>query len=217
VRESGFDSVTQYELWKAIWSGLNDGNFHELDWALVRHNEFLDDFVPLTFVGNHDVTRIASRLEDERDLPLAVAILLTVGGTPSIYAGDEQAFRGAKEDREGGDDEVRPAFPDKPGDLVSYGWPTYRLHQELIGLRRRNDWLHAARTTRVHLTNEQFVYEASDGTHRLLVALNVGAAPVALSTPYGKKVLIGSAELERAGQGDAVAALAPHSFAVLEM
>ncbi len=34
VRESGFDSVTQYELWKAIWSSLNDGNFHELDWAL---------------------------------------------------------------------------------------------------------------------------------------------------------------------------------------
>ena len=45
--ESGIDSVTQYELWKAIWSGLNDGNFHELDWALVRHNEFLDDFVVL--------------------------------------------------------------------------------------------------------------------------------------------------------------------------
>ena len=43
VRDSGFDSVTQYELWKAIWSGINDGNFHELDWALVRHNEFLDD------------------------------------------------------------------------------------------------------------------------------------------------------------------------------
>ena len=38
----GFDSVTQYELWKAIWSSLNDGNFHELDWALQRHNDFLD-------------------------------------------------------------------------------------------------------------------------------------------------------------------------------
>ena len=45
--EPGFDR-TQYELWKAIWSSLNDGNFHELDWALVRHNEFLDNFVPMT-------------------------------------------------------------------------------------------------------------------------------------------------------------------------
>ena len=33
VDASGVDSVTQYELWKAVWSSLNDGNFHELDWA----------------------------------------------------------------------------------------------------------------------------------------------------------------------------------------
>ena len=39
---SGLDSVTQYELWKAIWSSLNDGNFFELAWALDRHNEILD-------------------------------------------------------------------------------------------------------------------------------------------------------------------------------
>ena len=63
-RQPAFDSVTQYELWKAIWSSLNDGNFHELDWALQRHNEFLDAFVPMTFIGNHDVTRIASQLEN---------------------------------------------------------------------------------------------------------------------------------------------------------
>ena len=45
-------------------------------------------------------------------------MLLTVGGTPSIYAGDEQAFRGVKEDRVGGDDAVRPAFP-----ATRTGWP----------------------------------------------------------------------------------------------
>ena len=83
VRDSDFDSVTQYELWKAIWSGINDQNFHELDWALVRHNEFLDTFVPMTFLGNHDVTRIASRLDDIRHLEHALVLLLTTGGTPS--------------------------------------------------------------------------------------------------------------------------------------
>lgn len=31
VRDSTADTVTQYELWKAIWSSINDGNFHELD------------------------------------------------------------------------------------------------------------------------------------------------------------------------------------------
>ena len=32
--DSGLDSITQYELWKAIWSSLNDPNFFELAWAL---------------------------------------------------------------------------------------------------------------------------------------------------------------------------------------
>ena len=46
AEESGLDSITQYELWKAIWSSLNDRNFFELDHALGRHNEFLDGDAP---------------------------------------------------------------------------------------------------------------------------------------------------------------------------
>jgi cyclomaltodextrinase len=69
VERSGVDAVTQYELWKAVWSSLTDHNLHELAWALQRHNDFLGSFVPLTFVGNHDVTRIASAIPDERHLP----------------------------------------------------------------------------------------------------------------------------------------------------
>nr|BFE76948.1 hypothetical protein GCM10020092_102490 [Actinoplanes digitatis] len=121
VARSTVDSVTQYELWKAVWSALNEGNFFELAWALDRHNTFLDTFVPQTFLGNHDVTRLASRLIDARHLPHALALLLTVGGTPSVYAGDEQGFTGVKEDREHGDDAVRPPFPARPDGLAPYG------------------------------------------------------------------------------------------------
>ncbi len=46
VREGGLDSVTQYELWKAIWSSLNDRNFFELAHALGRRNEFAAAFLP---------------------------------------------------------------------------------------------------------------------------------------------------------------------------
>src|ERR1019366_4539151 len=123
IREGGLDSVTQYELWKAIWSSLNDGNFFELAWALDRHDSFAAAFRPLTFVGNHDVTRLASKLADPRHFAHALVILLTVAGTPSIYAGDEQAFRGVKHERADGDAEIRPAFPDSPGDLAPDGWP----------------------------------------------------------------------------------------------
>src|SRR5205085_9741539 len=77
VHEAGLDSVTQYELWKAIWSSLNDRNFFELAWALDRHDGFAASFLPLTFAGNHDVTRLASRLDDPAHLPHALAILST--------------------------------------------------------------------------------------------------------------------------------------------
>ena len=200
VSRSTMDSVTQYELWKAIWSALNEKNFFELDHALGRHNDFLDSFVPMTFLGNHDVTRLYSKLTDERNAALALAVLMTVGGTPSVYAGDEQGFTGVKEDRESGDDAVRPPFPDKPGDLVPYGWPAYHLHQDLIGLRRRHDWLHRARTRTVHLTNEQYAYEVSDGDRKLLVCLNLGDEP---------------ADVERGGQ-EAPVRLDPHSYTIVE-
>ena len=161
VAASTVDSVTQYELWKAIWSSLNDGNFHELDHALTRHGEFLDAFVPMTFLGNHDVTRIASRLDDERYVGHALALVLTIGGTPSVYAGDEWAYRGVKEERVGGDDAVRPEFPVAPSEAEHLGHDAFRLHQHLIGLRRRHPWLHTARTSALHLANRQYVYRVS--------------------------------------------------------
>ncbi|MGV0739505.1 alpha-amylase family glycosyl hydrolase [Mycobacterium syngnathidarum] len=173
VHATSFDSVTQYELWKAIWSSLNDGNFHELDWALKRHNDFLDTFVPLTFVGNHDVTRIASQLQNSAHLEHALVLLLTIGGTPSIYAGDEAGYRGVKEERRGGDDAVRPEFSTPPEDS-----DVLRLHRHLIGLRRRHPWLHHARTRALRLTNEHYVYQVYSDADWLVVALNVGSTPL---------------------------------------
>ena len=211
VAGSRLDAVTQYELWKAVWSSLNDANFFELDAALARHGSFLESFVPYTFLGNHDVTRIASRLTDERHLAHALVVLLTTGGTPAVDAGDEHAFRGMKEDRAGGDDAVRPPFPASPGELSPLGLPTYALHQELIGLRRRHRWLHTARTTTLHLTNEQLAYEAVGDGQRLVVALSEGERPVEVPVKGAGRVLAGEAEVA----GGRVR-LPAHGWAVLE-
>jgi glycosidase len=176
---SGVDSVTQYELWKAIWSSLNDRNLFELAHALGRNNEMMDAVVPLTFVGNHDVTRIASQLTDDRHLGHALAVLLSVGGTPSVYYGDEQGFRGVKEDRAGGDDAIRPAFPDSPAGLPAAGWPMYRLHQRLIGMRRRHPWLVRARTEVACLTNRTAALRsaAPGGEAEVITLLNTDDQP----------------------------------------
>ncbi|MFT3819271.1 MAG: alpha-amylase family glycosyl hydrolase [Rubrivivax sp.] len=147
VAESGLSSVTQYELWKAVWSSLNDGNLHELAWAIQRNQRWHGQFLPTTFIGNHDVTRIASQLTDPRHLGHAVALLALLPGMPCIYAGDEQGFHGVKEHRAGGDDAIRPAFPAAPGQLAPWGAAIFETHQRLFGIRRRLPWLAQARAS----------------------------------------------------------------------
>lgn len=176
AERAGLDSITQYELWKGIWSSLVDINAWELDHALTRHNALLEHFWPTTFIGNHDVTRIAERVGDERAV-LAATVLFTVGGVPCVYYGDERAWHGRKEDRPGGDDAVRPIYPASPGDLDPAGEPMQRVYQRLIGVRRRHPWLVDARTETLQKTNAELAYDAvgRDG-QRLRVELDLGAA-----------------------------------------
>lgn len=159
VRESTLDAVTQYELWKAIWSGLNDRNLFELAHAMGRHQTFVDVFPPLTFVGNHDVTRIASQLREPGHLGHALSVLFTLPGNPAIYAGDEQGWRSIKYHREGGDAELRWPFPGVPAELGEDGGPHYRLHHELIRVRRARPFLATGRIRVCHLASQQLAYE----------------------------------------------------------
>jgi cyclomaltodextrinase / maltogenic alpha-amylase / neopullulanase len=212
AREAGLNSVTQYELWKAIWSSLNDQNFFELAWALDRHDAFAEGTLPQTFVGNHDVTRLASRLTDSRHIGHALAILFTTGGVPSVYYGDEQAFRGVKEDRENGDDEIRPAFPAGPSGLAPDGWPVYRLHQRLIGFRRRHRWLVHARSSVQHLSNETVAIRSSSGDNTVITLLNIGDKPYRFAIDPG-----GLTVAEAADPGAEPLLVPPHSWTIIAL
>ncbi len=180
VATSGADSVTQYELWHAVWDSLNERNFFSLDWTLGRHRAFCRRFRPQTFIGNHDVTRIATKLHDPRHVPLAAALLLLLPGVPSIYAGDEQGFTGEKEENHYGDDAVRPPFPGQPSELLPFGEPTHAVFTELIGIRRRHPWLVDAEVTTADLTNTFISIELTgpEPGQRLTLRLNLADEPV---------------------------------------
>lgn len=209
AREGSIDSVTQYELWKAVRSSIEQRNLWELAWSLGRHDRMLADFAPSTFVGNHDVTRIASAITDPRHRPHAVVLLAMLGGTPTIYAGDEWGFTGLKEERAGGDDAIRPEFPaEGPGGLVAPDVAVLHLHQELLSLRRRHPWLHRATTAEPrHLTNEHLEVDVVAGDERLTVALNLQDFPA----PRRSGALLAADDGTRAS-GDAIAA---HGWAVI--
>ena len=170
------DSVTQYELWKALWSSIQDRNLWELAWALKRHDGFTRPMLPNTFVGNHDVTRIASQLGDV-GAALAAVVLMTMPGVPSIYYGDEQGFRGVKGSGERADDALRPALPSGPADLAPHGWWLCRLHQDVIGWRRRHAWIAQAS---VHVVGQDLTwmeYELCQGEQSLVVRVDLQPVP----------------------------------------
>ena len=167
------DAVTQYELWKATWSSLADANFWELAHALERHPA---DLLTNTFIGNHDVDRIASTVGTNK-LILAAAILMTVPGMPSIYYGDEQGFTGTRGEGWSADDAVRPALPATPAELSPLGGWIYGEYQKLIGVRRRNAWLTRARVEVLDKTNETISFTCTDGEHTLQTDLWLAPTP----------------------------------------
>jgi glycosidase len=212
VAASGIDSVTQYELWKAVWSALNDRNLFELAHALARHAEMVATFLPQTFVGNHDVTRLASRLADPRHLPLALALLFTLPGVPTVYYGDEFRLRGVKEDREGGDDAVRPRLPENDAPPGPEAAAVADLHRLLIGVRRRHPWLvDATIMTPDVLTNEVLAVRLTAGEDVLGVVLNVGDAPADAALPMSVGEVVAGRATVRGGS----VRVPPHGFALL--
>ncbi|GAB3082819.1 alpha-amylase family protein [Corynebacterium aquatimens] len=170
------DSVTQYELWKAIWSSLNDENFWELDHALTRHQAVSEQLLTNTFIGNHDVDRIASKVGHDKAI-LAAAILFTLPGMPSIYYGDEQGFEGIRGEGFAADDAVRPPLPATPDELSPLGQWVKREYQGLIGLRRRNEWLTTATVDVLDKTNETISYRLHADGHEMQVDLWLSPAP----------------------------------------
>lgn len=190
VRESTMDSTTQYELWQGVWHGIADRNCHELAHAIERHDALLATFVPSTFVGNHDVTRIASAV-GERFAGHAAAVLFTVAGTPSVWAGDEYGWTGVKEERIGGDDAVRPEFPDAPPAPTSLT----HAYEALVALRRREPWLHRAHTDVTHLTNTAIVLRTATADAAVVTALNLSDDPVDLPVADATRVEAGGGDL----------------------
>lgn len=212
--ESTIDSLTQYELWQGIWHAIVDRNLFELEHAIGRGNELLAGFVPYTFLGNHDVTRIASAVGSEL-VPHALAVLCTVAGTPAIYAGDEYGWQAVKEEREGGDDAVRPEFPAEPvapDDMDASARHLLDVHRELLALRRRNPWLTTARTDVVHVANTAMVLRTATGEAGVITALNLDDEPVTMPAADASSVVAGECEL-----ADGRLTLPPRGWAVLEV
>ena len=97
--EGMLDSVTNYETYKGLFSSFVDVNFFEIAYALNRQSGRDGIYRPwdlYTFVDNHDVDRVSSRLSNPAHLFPLYLLLLTMPGVPSIYYGSEWGLTGRK-------------------------------------------------------------------------------------------------------------------------
>lgn len=92
-------SVTNYEVWKGLWSSIKDRNMFEIAWTLKREfgDEGLYRGLPLyNFADNHDVDRIIEKLDNPVHLYPLYLLMFCIPGIPSLYYGSEIGLKGAK-------------------------------------------------------------------------------------------------------------------------
>lgn len=169
VNDEMLHSCTNYECYKGIYSSLNSMNLFEIahslnrqygpeQWCIYRGKHLM------SFVDNHDVTRIASILTTPAHLPLAYGILFGMPGIPCIYYGSEWGEEGIK--TPDNDYALRQCFEaPKPNALTDF------IHR-LITLRQNSDALCNGGYRNISITNHQLVFERRTGQERILIAIN---------------------------------------------
>ena len=161
-------SVTNYECYKGLYSSFNCMNMFEINHSLLRQ------FGPeqwtlykgkhlLSFVDNHDVTRVASILTNENHLPLIYALLFGMPGIPCVYYGSEW---GAKADKSQGDPALRPSFKEPEFNELS------EFISKLADIKKNSKALNYGDFTSTVLTNKQCVFRRRIGDETVYVAIN---------------------------------------------
>ena len=109
ANEGTLHSVTNYMLHKALYSGHNDHNYFEVAHTISYVDRMIGKNLKLyTFVDNHDVERIYTKLKNKEHFVPVHVMLYTLPGIPSLYYGSEFGIEGKKE--RFSDDSLRPAL-----------------------------------------------------------------------------------------------------------
>ncbi|MCR5557870.1 MAG: cyclomaltodextrinase [Butyrivibrio sp.] len=161
-------SATNYECYKGMFSALNSMNLFEIihsllrqfgpeNWTLYRGRHLL------SFVDNHDVSRIASILQRPEHLKLIYTIMFGMPGIPTIYYGSEW---GAKADKSQGDPALRPCFEAPEWNELT------DVIASLCKAKEGSKALAYGDFKSLLLTNRQCIFERETDGDRALIVIN---------------------------------------------
>lgn len=173
MQAKNLHSLTNYQCYKGLYSAFNSYNMFEIvhslsrlfgpeDWTVARGSHLF------SFCDNHDVSRIASILENKNHLPLVYAMCFGMPGIPIIYYGSEWGAQARKEE---GDPALRVSF-DKPewNELTDF-------LAKLAEAKKNSKALNYGDFRQVLLTNRQCIFQRYCDGERVLVAINCDSNP----------------------------------------
>lgn len=169
INDGMLHSVTNYECYKGLYSSMNSYNLFEIvhsllrlfgpeQWCLCRGMHLL------SFADNHDVTRLASILENKKHLPLVYGLLFSMPGIPIVYYGSEWGIEGRKEQ---GDPALRPVVEKAEWNELT------ELIAKLAEIKNHSEALNYGSIRQVVLTNRQCIIERKSEHERMLIAVNI--------------------------------------------
>ncbi|MCR5476194.1 MAG: cyclomaltodextrinase [Lachnospiraceae bacterium] len=173
MMNAGLHSVTNYECYKGLYSSMNSYNLFEIVHSLLRQ------FGPenwtlykgkhlLSFADNHDVSRVATILNNKRHIPLIYGLVFGMPGIPCVYYGSEWGAEGRKED---GDPALRLSYPEPQWNELT------DLIAAMARAKRESEALNYGDFSSIVLTNRQCIFQRRSEGERVLVAVNIDETP----------------------------------------
>ncbi|MDX2006341.1 MAG: alpha-amylase family glycosyl hydrolase [Meiothermus sp.] len=145
-----------------------EGLFERYNWDIVT--------AQMNIMSSHDTPRLISLMRgDARRAALALAVLFTLPGVPTVYYGDEVGLAG------GHDPDNRRGMP----------WDEGQWNQEILGavqklgaLRAEHPVLRHGRYQRLYAQDNHLAYARVGGDQTLIVTVNATPNPWRVSIPH---------------------------------
>ena len=175
-------SVTNYMLHKALYSAHNDHNYFEVAHTVKYVDGMTGGKLKLyTFVDNHDVERIYTKLNNKAHFIPVHIMLYTLPGIPSIYYGSEFGIEGRKE--RCSDDSLRPQLDiENYKDAVKTN-PYTRLISALGKIRQNTPALQYGDYKELILQTSHFAYSRTLDGKSVIICVNNSDNAVSLTLP----------------------------------
>ena len=168
VNDEMLHSATNYECYKGLHSSFNSMNMFEIIHSLSR--QFGPEYWTLykgkhllSFVDNHDVSRIASVIQRWEHLPLIYALCFGMPGIPCVYYGSEWGVTG---DKHNGDPSLRLSYEKTEWNQLT------DFISKLSEAKKNSKALNYGDFRSVLLNNKQCIFERKTEGERVLVAIN---------------------------------------------